>query len=95
MGRSKIREDVALDSVGFYGSKEITGVLAVTPTTGYYFFCIVPSSDMVIAAQGDVTGAINADLTAITSHPTGVPIYGKFNSITLTSGDGIGYLAKE
>ena len=94
MSRSKNREDVALESVGFTGAKEITGVLAVTPPTGYYFFCIVPSSDMVVAAQGDVTGAINADLTAITSHLAGVPVYGKFDSITLTSGDGIGYLAK-
>ena len=87
--------NISADSIGQTGSKEITGTSAVTPPTGFYFWSIVPSSDMVISAQGNVTSAINADLTAIASHPTGVPIYGKFNSITLTSGDGIGYLAKE
>ena len=63
--------------------------------TGYYFFCIVPSSDMAVSAYGEVTGTINAGISSIVSHLAGVPIYGAFNSITLASGDGIGYLAKE
>lgn len=83
-----------LQSIGAVGSKAITGVSAVTPPDGYYFFCIVPSSDMVISAQGNITDAINADLTTITTHPAGLSIFGKFNSITLTSGSGIGYLAR-
>ena len=84
---------MSLNEAGCTGSKAITGTSAVTPPTGFYFFKIVPSSATVVAAQGDVTDAVNADLTAIASHGVGIPIYGKFNSITLTSGDGIGYLA--
>lgn len=80
-------------SMGLVGSKAITGTSAVTPPTGYYFICIVPSSDMVVSAYTNSQDE-GADLTAIASHPTGVPIYGKFTSITLTSGDGIGYLAR-
>lgn len=85
---------VILSDLGKDGSKEITGTSAVTPPTGYYFYKIVPSSATVVAAYVDEqTNA--ADLTAITSHPVGVPIYGRITSITLTSGDAIGYLAKE
>lgn len=93
MARARNREDAILDSVGEFGSKAITGTSAVTPPAGYYFFCIVPSSDIVVSAYANSQDE-GADLTAIASHPTGVPIYGKFTSITLTSGDGIGYLAR-
>jgi hypothetical protein len=51
-------------------------------------------SDMVVAAQGDVTGATNPTLTAIASIPAKTILYGKWNSITLTSGDAIAYYAK-
>ena len=83
----------AEESMGGVGSKAITGTSAVTPPTGYYFFAIQVVADMVVSAQGNLTGATNADLTTITSIPAGVVIYGKFDSITLSTGDAIGYLA--
>ena len=85
--------DITQSTVGLAGSVEITGTSAVTPPTGYYFFCIDPEGSIVVSAQGDVSGATNADLTAFTS--ISKPKYGQFNSITLTSGEAIGYLAKE
>lgn len=83
-----------VNSVGALGSNEITGVGAVTPTTGFYFFAIQIIADTVVAAQVDVTNATNADLTALTSIPAGTVVYGKWSSITLTSGEAIGYLAR-
>lgn len=86
---------ITLADKGMIAGKIITGTGAVTPPTGHYFFKIVPvSTTIVVAAQGDVTDATNPDLTDLTSIPSGVPIYGKFNSITLTSGEAIGYCVK-
>ena len=75
-------------------SIELTGTLAIAAPDGYFISCIVPSSDMVIASKTDLSGAINADLTTIANHPAGIPIYTNITGITLTSGDGIGYLSK-
>jgi hypothetical protein len=83
-----------LNSIGATGSKSITGAAAVTPPAGYYFFAIQIIADTVVAAQGNVTGATNADLTDFTSIPAGTTIFGKFSSVTLTSGEAIGYLAR-
>jgi hypothetical protein len=85
---------VALNKAGATGSKAITGTDAVTPADGYYFFALQAMATTVVAAQGDVSGAVNADLTTITGIPAGVIIYGKWDSITLTSGQMIGYYAK-
>lgn len=79
---------------GVIGSKAITGTSAVTPATGYNFCALQAMVDTVVAAQGDVTGATNADLTGFTKIPAGTTVYGKFNSITLTSGELIGYYIK-
>lgn len=81
-----------INSVGATGSKSITGLTAVTPPTGYYFFAIEFLTDGVVTAQTDVENSINADLTDFTSI-SGV-VYGKWTSITLSSGEAIGYLAK-
>lgn len=83
-----------LNQIGVTGSKEITSTDAVTPATGYYFFAIQVMADTVVAAQGDISGAVNADLTGFTKLPVGVTVYGKWNSITLTSGEVIAYYAK-
>ena len=85
---------VALNKAGATGSKAITGTSAVTPADGYYFFALQAMAATVVAAQGNVSGAVNADLTTITSIPVGAVVYGKWNSITLTSGEMIGYYAK-
>lgn len=85
---------VILNANGVTGSKAITGTSAVTPPEGYYFFKIQTMAATVVAAQVDVTDAVNVDLTSITSIPVGSEVYGKWSSITLTSGEAIGYLAK-
>ena len=83
-----------INNVGATGAKAITGTNAVTPAAGYYFFKLVAMAATVVAAQGNVTDAINATLSAFTAIPVTGEVYGKFNSITLTSGQMIGYYAK-
>jgi len=85
---------VYLNNSGVNGGKVISGTSAVTPADGYYFCKIEVMSDMKVKAQGNVTGATNPDLTAITTIPAKTILYGKWNSITLTSGDAIAYYAK-
>lgn len=76
---------------GMVGGKAITGTSAVTPTAGYYFCAIVATAATVVASQGNVAGSDNPVLGPI---PVGTTVYGKFSSITLTSGTAIGYYAK-
>ena len=85
---------VYLNNSGVNGGKVISGASAVTPADGYYFCKIEVMSDMKVSAQGNVTGATNPDLTAITTIPAKTILYGKWNSITLTSGNAIAYYAK-
>lgn len=79
---------VYLNQHGMTGGKAITGTTAVLPPTGYYFCAILATAAMVVASQVDVTAAVNPVLGPI---PVGATVYGKFASITLTSGTGIGY----
>lgn len=84
---------VILNEAGIEGSKALlTG--ANTPTSGKYFYKIESFVDMVVSAQVDVTGSDNVDLTALTNIPKNSKVYGKWSSITLTSGEGVGYYAK-
>jgi hypothetical protein len=85
---------VAVNKVGATGAKEITGTSEVKPASGYYFFALKAMMDTVVAAQGDKSGAVNADLTKFTKIPAGATVYGKWTAITLTSGELIGYYAK-
>lgn len=85
---------VTINSIGAVGSKAITGTNAVTPATGYYFFAIQIIADAIVSAQGDVTGALNATLSSFTVIPAGTILFGKWNSITLSNGQAIGYYAK-
>jgi len=78
---------------GLEGTKSITGTSAVTSGTGYYFSALQVVAAAVVAAQTDVSGYTVVDLTDFTSLPAGVyPC--KCTSITLTSGEAIGYLAR-
>lgn len=87
-------DKAAIMGLGQVGSKAITGTDAVTPATGYYFFAIQFTSDAVVAAQGNVTGAVNVTMSSLSAGiPAGTIVFGKFNSITLTSGQAIGYYA--
>lgn len=76
---------------GMTGGKAITGTSPVLPTDGYYFCAILATAACVVASQVDVAGSANPVLGPI---PEGATIYGKFSSITLTSGTAIGYYAK-
>ena len=89
-----LASQVYLNNCGLNGGKEITGTSEVTPADGYYFCKIEIMTDTVVSAQGNVTGATNPDLTAITTIPAKTILYGKWNSITLTNGDAIAYYAK-
>ncbi len=88
------KESIQL-AIGRVGRIILTGQTELTPPAGYYIFCIIPSSDMVISSYDNRPGYVEeGDLTDITSFLTGMPIYGEFTSLTLSEGDGIGYLAR-
>lgn len=77
-----------LNQHGMSGGKALTGTSKVSPTTGSYFCAITATAAMVVASQENVAGSDNPTLGPI---PVGATVYGKFASITLTSGTGIGY----
>lgn len=76
---------------GVNGGKAITGITEVAPTAGNYFCAITATADAVVNSQTNVDGSDNPTLGAI---PAGTTVYGKFASITLSSGSAIGYYAK-
>jgi len=76
--------------MGVYGSIEVTGTSAVTGT----FSAIQFMEDSVVSAQTDKTDVSNADLTAFTLISAGTIVYGRWESITLTSGSAIAYYRK-
>jgi len=93
---------LTLSSMGYNGSKQITGTSAVTPVSGFQWVAIQFMEDSVVAAQTDgshissgVDAAdvpvVNATLTSYTTIESGTIIYGLWSSITLTSGSAIGY----
>lgn len=84
-----------LQYIGLYGSKEIVGITKVSAATGSYFFAIQAISDIKVASQENEPESTNANLSLLTAGiPAGTVIYGKFTSITLTSGQAIGYYAR-
>ena len=88
-----------LNAVGARGGQAITGTSIVNAPTGSYFYCIHFNVDSVVSAQGNATDsmgsvAVNATLSALGVFPAGYAVYGKFSSITLTSGSAIGYIAR-
>ena len=85
-----MRRDLLAKGTGQYGGVAIVGTAEVEPATGYQFYAVHVVADAVVAAQGDVI-ATNVDLTAIASIPAGTVIYGKWDSLTLTSGSVIAY----
>jgi hypothetical protein len=74
-----------LNSTGVYGGKYISTTSAITPDTGYVFFAIQVISDAVVTCIGNITGLTSISIGA------GTIFYGKFTSITLTSGTVIAY----
>jgi hypothetical protein len=71
----------------------MVGTAEVSVPTTNYFSAIQSMADTVVSTQEDVTGATNPALSTFTSILAGTVIYGKFSSITLTSGQAIAYKA--
>ena len=87
---SLIRQTELMETqLGNLGSKSITGTSPVLSDTGFIFTSLYAVTSTVIAAQVDA-GIPNADLSTLTI-PQGITIFGKWSSITLTSGSMIGY----
>lgn len=62
-----------------------SGAAVIAPDAGYVFNCIYIVADAVITAVGNVTG-----ITGIT-FTTNTCIYGRFTSVTVTSGAVVAY----
>lgn len=90
---------LTMSSMGYNGSKAITGTSAVTPDAGYQWVCIKFIADSVVAAQtngshkgtGDAVTVPNADLSVFTLFNAGDSVLGLWSSITLASGEAMGY----
>lgn len=80
--------DIFESQVGWNGSEYISDTTAHYPPANMVYTAIMPLADATISAitgeglAGTFTGAII---------PKGVPFYGRFSSITLTSGTIIAY----
>ena len=73
-------------SLGHLGSEAVIGTTPVTPPEGFIITVLIPLVDCVATAQTDASIENgNADLTAFTVLPAGVPIYGAWLSITLSA----------
>lgn len=69
-----------------YGGKYITNTSTTTPVGGFVFVAIQAIEDTVInTSASNISGLTGATLLA------GMTIYGRFTSITLTSGKVIAY----
>lgn len=82
---------------GQYGGKAITGTAAVTATASQFFYKIHFVTSAIVTAQTNyTTGGANPLLYAITAGFTaGTIVFGKFNSITLSQGNAIGYYGND
>lgn len=86
--RVSVLESMAL---GQAGVDTITNTSATTPGgTSDQWFCIFPIADTVISAiaenDAELNGSTETDTLAGITLSAGIPIYGTFTSITLTSG---------
>lgn len=70
---------------GGSGLTNISNTTAYTPT-GKEIYCIMPVADTVFATLTGVTGFSVTGKTGRTC-PAGIPIYGRFSTVTLTSGE--------
>jgi hypothetical protein len=85
----KRRTELMEQQLGNLGSKSITGTGAVLSDSPYIFTSLYAVTTTVVASQVDA-GVDNADLSTLTI-PQGITVFGKWSSITLTSGSMIGY----
>jgi hypothetical protein len=70
------------------------GVDYANAPIGYYIFAVQVLSDSVASSKTDITNAVNVNLVGLGTISAGSIVYGKWNSVRLTSGTAIGYLSK-
>lgn len=84
--------DKAEEYLGGKGMEIIADTNAHTPATGYCYIALQMLSDTVLAdISADSSAPITGTITGITLG-TNVVVYGKFTSVTLTSGSCIAYI---
>ena len=80
---------------GYLGAKVITTTDATTPSTGFEFIAVQALSDAVVSASTGATDAQDAiDLSALSYIGAGSIVYGRWVSITLSSGEVVAYQGK-
>lgn len=82
------QEAILKAQMGGYGGNFISDTAAHTPATGYVFVALQAVADTVISAYSPAFGG-NA-LTGVTL-TAGTVIYGRFTTVTLTSGKLLAY----
>jgi hypothetical protein len=81
---------------GQYGGRVIKTTSATTANASGYFYAVQFTGTAVVTTQVDYDTTPNPWLAELTAGFTaGTIVYGKFKSITLTSGTAIGYYATE
>jgi len=85
-------KDYANAELGLLGGRAITGTSAITANAAGYFYKIHFITSSVVTNQAGVSGTTNPMLAALTAGITaGTIVYGQYTSITLSSGQAIGY----
>lgn len=80
--------DIFQAMVGALGTNYVADTAAHTPSEGRVFFALICIEETVIAAMSPTVDGNT--LTAVTL-PAGTPIYGRFTTVTLTSGSLMAY----
>jgi len=69
------------------------GIGAVVAPTGKYIFAVQIDAEAVVASETFVSGSAGPKLASITALPAGATKYGRWSSITPTSGEMTAYFA--
>ena len=67
------------------------GIAAIKPPTGKYIFSITCETTAVVASETFVSGSAGPKLASLTGLVAGHVYYGRWSSITMTSGECVGY----
>lgn len=85
--KATVSSDIEKASIGHLGGVYITGTAATTPEAGKVFVALLAIEDTVInTSASNITGLTGISLTQ------GMVLYGRFTSVTLTSGKVLAYL---
>jgi len=69
----------------------VVGIGAIVAPVGKYIFAVMVVTDTVIASETYVSGASGPKLASLTALVAGQVYYGQWSSLTMTSGECIGY----